>query len=157
MRIGDPIPSVGGATEWLNGSLSETEELTAGRPTLVYFWALSCGICKKNMPGLSELKEAYRPKGLVSVAVHMPRQESDTDTVKVAETLEEFEIGDPCAIDNRHQLKEAFQNEQGWVPVYYLFDADGRLKTRAAGEFGVSILKKALGRMLDSEKAGAAA
>ena len=45
------------------------------------------------------------------------------------------------------QAYAAFQNEQGWVPVYYLFDAEGKLKTRAAGEFGVSVLQTALDKM----------
>ena len=26
----------------------------------------------------------------------------------------------PCAVDNLHQLRDAFQNEQGYVPAYYL-------------------------------------
>ena len=46
--------------------------------------------------------------------------------------IEKFKIDDVCAIDNQHKLKDAFLNEQGWVPVYYLFVAEGKLKSRAA-------------------------
>lgn len=148
MKIGDPIPSFEGATHWFN--LNETkkiEELINGKPTLVYFWAVSCGICKKNLPRLKELKAMYESHGLKVIAVHMPRYESDTDLEKVSDAIEEFSINDPCAIDNLHKLREAFRNDQGWVPVYYLFNHEGKLKTRAAGEFGINILSAALEKL----------
>ena len=77
----------------------------------------------------------------------MPRYEADTDLETVKAAIAEHCIDDVCAIDNQHKLKDAFLNEQGWVPVYYLFDADGKLKTRAAGEFGVGVLTTALEKM----------
>ena len=57
-----------------------------------------------------------------------------------------------CAVDNLHKLKDAFQNEHGWVPVYYLFDSEGKLKSRAAGEFGVGVLTGALEKMFPSAR-----
>ena len=77
----------------------------------------------------------------------MPRYEADTDLEKVKTNIQEHCIDEICAIDNQHKLKDAFLNEQGWVPVYYLFDAEGKLKTRAAGEFGIGVLTKALEKM----------
>ena len=151
MRIGDPRPSFEGATEWLNELEQTAEEYTLGKPTLVYFWATSCGICKENMPKLQELKKRYHDKWLRTVAIHMPRYEADTDIEKVKATIAEHCIDDVCAIDNQHKLKDAFLNEQGWVPVYYLFDADGKLKTRAAGEFGIAVLEQALGKMFPAQ------
>ena len=147
MRIGDQRPSFEGATEWLNELQQTADDYVHGSPTLVYFWATSCGICKENMPKLQELKAKYKDRGLKSVAIHMPRYEADTDLEKVKATITEHCIDDVCAIDNEHKLKDAFLNEQGWVPVYYLFDAEGKLKTRAAGEFGISVLQTALEKM----------
>ena len=147
MRIGDARPSFEGATEWLNELQETADDYVHGRPTLVYFWATSCGICKENMPKLLELKNRYHAAGLRTVAIHMPRYEADTDIEKIKATIAEHCIDDVCAIDNEHKLKDAFLNEQGWVPVYYLFDAEGKLKTRAAGEFGISVLETALEKM----------
>jgi thiol-disulfide isomerase/thioredoxin len=148
MRIGDKIPSFEGATEWLNSSDNfQAENYLQGSPSLVYFWAVSCGICKDNMPKLKELKEKYKNHGLKLLAVHMPRYEADTNIDKVIQTIKEFKIDDVCAVDNLHKLREAFRNEQGWVPVYYLFDAEGKLKTRAAGEYGIGIIASALERI----------
>ena len=157
MRIGDTMPSFEGATEWLNGLQDEAAEAVKNQPSLVYFWATSCGICKQKMPLLNELKEKYAAQGLKTIAVHMPRYEADTNIENVKADIEKYSINDICAVDNKHQLKDAFQNEQGWVPVYYLFDAEGKLKTRAAGEYGVGVLKTALEKMFPAQVAAAAA
>ncbi len=147
MRIGDAMPALDGATTWFNGSLENILEATKGQPTLVHFWAVSCGICKEKMPQLNEMKKKYGELGLQTVAVHMPRYEADTDLDTVNQAIGDNNITEACAVDSLHKVKDAFQNEQGWVPVYYLFDGEGKLKTRAAGEFGVSVLQTALDKM----------
>ncbi len=157
MRIGDPIPSFEGATTWFNGSLENTTEAIKDKPVLVHFWAVSCGICKDKMPQLNDIKKKYGELGLQTIAVHMPRYEADTDLDTVDQAIRDNKITEPTAVDSLHKVKDAFQNEQGWVPVYYLFDAEGKLKTRAAGEFGVSVLQGALDKMFapKAEAAGA--
>jgi thiol-disulfide isomerase/thioredoxin len=151
MRIGDPIPALDGATTWFNGSHEDTLGHIEGKPTLVHFWAVSCGICKDKMPQVHELIRKFEPLGLRSIAVHMPRYEADTDLDTVNQAIKDNNINEPTAVDSLHKLKDAFQNEQGWVPVYYLFDADGKLKTRAAGEFGVGVLQMALEKMFAAQ------
>ena len=155
MRIGDAMPTLDGATTWFNGSYEDTIEQIKGKPTLVHFWAVSCGICKEKMPQLHDLTRKYEELGLQTVAIHMPRYEADTDLDTVNEAMHDNHITEPTAVDSLHKLKDSFQNEQGWVPVYYLFDADGKLKTRAAGEFGVSVLTTALDKMFATEAATA--
>jgi len=153
MRIGDAIPAFEGATDWLNELQETADDYVAGSPTLVYFWATSCGICKENMPKLNELKAKYKDRGLRTVAIHMPRYEADTDLEKVKADIAKHCIDDVCAVDNKHRLRNAFLNEQGWVPVYYLFDADGKLKSRAAGEYGIGVLTGALEKMFAAREA----
>jgi len=157
MRIGDARPSFAGATEWLNELQDTADDYVNGQPTLVYFWSTSCGICKENMPKLRELKAKFKDEGLRTVAIHMPRYEADTDVEAVRAAVAEHCIDDICAIDNKHKLKDAFLNEQGWVPVYYLFDADGKLKSRAAGEFGIGVITGALEKMFTNRAAEAQA
>lgn len=157
MRIGDAIPKFEGATEWLNELQETADDYVKNQPTLVYFWATSCGICKENMPKLNELKAKYKAQGLRTVAIHMPRYEADTDLEKVKATIAEHCIDDVCAVDNKHKLKDAFLNEQGWVPVYYLFDSTGRLKSRSAGEFGIGVITTALDKMFADKAQSATA
>ena len=151
MRIGTPLPSFEGATEWFGGTQAHAEEESKNRPTLVHFWASSCGICKDNLPRVAEWRDQKRDQGLRVVAIHMPRYEADTDVEVVRELISKFNITEPCAVDNEHKLREAFQNDQGFVPAYYLFDAEGKLKSFAAGERGLDMLKSAIERMLATE------
>lgn len=157
MRIGDAMPALDGATTWFNGSQQDVQEHIKGKPTLVHFWAVSCGICKDKMPALQDLQKKYAAFGLQTVAIHMPRYEADTDLDTVNEAMTAHNITEVTAVDSLHKLKDAFQNEQGWVPVYYLFDAEGKLKTRAAGEYGISVLTTALEKMFPAQEAEVAA
>ena len=145
LRTGSPLPEFSGATEWRNGTVSR--ESLLGSPTLIHFWSLSCYICKNNLPRLREWKEKYGPQGLKVIAVHMPREEDETDTTKVEAALELFSITEPCAIDNEHALTQAFGNDQAWVPYYFLFDAEGNLKSRGAGQAAADVLAGALARL----------
>jgi len=151
MRIGTELPSLDGASEWLNPAGSGTADSAPGQATLVHFWAVSCGICKENLPRLAELRDRYQDR-LRLMAVHMPRYPADMDLAAVRAAVEEHRISEPCAIDNRHALRDAFQNTQGWVPAYYLFDHEGKLKSFAAGERGLAMVSAAIERLLDGPR-----
>ena len=147
MRTGTPMPSLEGATAWLNGIASR--EGCRGNPTLVHFWAKSCHVCHDYMPTISLWRDEYGDNGLKVVAIHMPREEADTGIAKVVVTVAEMVMTEPCAIDNQHAIGERFENAL-W-PAYYLFDAEGNLRGRAGGYAGLSMIKGPLGRMLGVE------
>ena len=152
MRIGTPMPLLEGATEWISGSAAEVLKETEGHPVLVHFWSLSCGMCKENLPRVTEWREKYAPVGLRLIAIHMPRYPDDTDVNAVREASTQYDIIDASAIDNEHKLRDAFQNEKGYVPAYYLFDEQHKLKSFAAGEYGTKVMEPALERMLGAAK-----
>ena len=150
MRIGTEMPSLEGATEWLNATGAHAAHEVKGHPTLVHFWSVSCGVCKENLPRVAEWRDRHEADGLRVVAVHMPRYEADTDAEAVRAAVAEYDIKEPCAVDNEHKLRDAFQNEQGYVPAYYLFDAEGKLRSFAAGERGFAMVAASLDRLLPS-------
>lgn len=152
MRIGTPMPSLEGATEWLKGSAGEVLNDVQGHPVLVHFWSVSCGMCKDNLPSVVRWRESYRDAGLRVIAVHMPRYAEDTNVDSVREAVTKYEINDALAVDNQHKLRDAFQNEHGYVPAYYLFDEQHKLKSFAAGEYGVKVIEPAIERMLGTSK-----
>lgn len=153
MRIGTEMPRLNGATEWFGGTQSNAETEVKGQPTLIHFWSLSCGICKDNMPRIAEWRDDLKERGLRVIAVHMPRYESDTDVEAVRDAIAVNAITEPCAVDNEHKLRDAFQNDQGYVPAYYLFDGEGKLRSFAAGERGLDLLKSNLERVLSAHEA----
>lgn len=147
LRIGTEMPELTGATEWLNSEIEKGELI--GSPTLVHFWSVSCYICKNNLPTLRQWKETYGPKGLKFVAIHMPRSEAELDVSKVREAIETFGIDEPCAIDNEHEIGERYETAGLW-PYYFLFDAEGKMKTRSAGNAGLSTVDVALRRLMET-------
>lgn len=144
------MPQLSGATEWFGGTQAHAEADAKGRPTLIHFWSVSCGVCKDNLPRVAQWRDEKRNEGLRVIAIHMPRYEADTDVESVREAITTYQITEPCAIDNEHLLKAAFQNDQGFVPAYYLFDSESKLRSFAAGERGLDMLKAALDRVLAS-------
>lgn len=148
MRIGTEMPRLDGATEWFGATQAHAEAEAKGHPTIVHFWSVSCGICKDNLPRIAQWRDERGEEGLRVIAVHMPRYEADTNVEEVRNAISAFGISEPCAVDNEHKLRDAFQNDQGYVPAYYLFDAEGKLRSFAAGERGLDLLKATLDRIL---------
>jgi len=144
LRIGADMPSFDGATHWFNGTADNNS--LKGKPSIVYFWANSCHICKDNMPALKELK-SLRAGQINVVAVHRPRQESDMDVAEIEKALRVYEIDEPCGVDNTHEVGDRFETGAYW-PYYFLFDAEGKMKSRAAGDVGLAQIEKALDRLL---------
>ena len=62
---------------------------------------------------------------------------------------------EPCAIDNEHKLRDAFGNDRGYVPAYYVFDAEGKMRGFAAGANGLNLVLSALDRALNAAKTAA--
>lgn len=142
LRLGSPMPALSGATEWLNGEPAQAD--LRGAPVLVHFWAVSCHICHENMPTLRKWRDEYGPRGLKLVGIHMPRQEDDMDVAKVREEVKAMDVTEPCAVDNTHAMADAFQNK--FMSAYFLFDREGNLKARTAGDAGLAMLESSLAR-----------
>lgn len=145
MHLHTHLPSLQGATEWINGQ-PELETLQE-KPLLIYFWAVSCHVCHENVPRLNKWREKYVPKGLGMISIHCPRMKSDTDLYQIRAAVQAYEITEPCAVDNLHKIKRAFENEL-W-PAYYLFDQEGNLKRRSAGKNGLSMLEPLVEEMTE--------
>jgi thiol-disulfide isomerase/thioredoxin len=142
LRLGTPMPSLAGVTEWINGE-PRGDELK-GAPVLVHFWAVSCHICHENMPTIVEWRDAYAARGLRVVAIHLPREEADTDVARIREDAERMKLTEPVGVDNAVAVADAFDNR--YVPAYFLFDREGLLRSRSAGDAGLGLLKGALAR-----------
>ncbi|MGM9921635.1 MAG: TlpA family protein disulfide reductase [Bhargavaea sp.] len=147
MKIRTPMPELDGATEWLNGVRTRAD-LVGERPTLIHFWSVSCRLCKDMMPHVRAIQDKYRGR-LNVIAVHMPRSREDTDSVKVRKAAAAHGITEPVFVDSRSKLTAEFGNR--YVPAYYVFDKNGRLRHYHAGEGGMHVLEKRISRLLEDE------
>ena len=155
MKIGTQLPSLEGATEWFNGTQAHAEEEVSGHPTLVHFWSVSCGICKENLPRVAQLRDKKRDQGLRVIGVHMPLYKADLDVEVVRELIGKHGMIEPVAVDHRAKLRDAFQNDEGYVPAYYFFDAEGKLRSYAAGARGFDMVVSAIERVLPAAETAA--
>ncbi|WP_088033577.1 redoxin domain-containing protein [Evansella clarkii] len=144
MKLRTPMPELEGATTWFNGEVSKSD-LMGGKPTLIHFWSISCGLCKEAMPDVNEFRDKYKDK-LNVIAVHMPRSEKDLDLDEIKKVADEHDIVQPIFVDNQHKLTDAFENQ--YVPSYYVFDEEGQLRHFQAGGGGMKMLTKRVNRVL---------
>ena len=145
LRLRTPMPSLEGVSEWINEKPDPAE--LNGSLVLVYFWALSCPVCHENLPKLMKLSNIYGSKGLQVILIHCPRMKADGNTPKVKEVITSMKIMEPCGIDTFHKLKHTFQNDI-W-PAYFLFDRDGKLKRRTAGNSGLVLLEPVIQKLIE--------
>ena len=156
MKIGTQLPSLDGATEWIGATQAHAEAESVGKPTLVHFWSVSCDVCKENLPFVALLRDRKRDQGLRVIGVHLPRYESDLNAEAVRDLVSRYGMTEPTALDHMHKLRDAFQNDEGYVPAYYLFDAEGKLRGSGVGRRGLEVLKPAFERIFAAQETDSA-
>ena len=145
MKIRDEMPELEGATTWLNGEVTK-HILIGDKPTFIHFWSVSCSLCKEAMPKINAVRDLYKDE-LNVIAVHLPRSEADLDVEQVKKVADRYHITQPIFIDHKHKLTDAFNNE--YVPAYYIFDKNGKLRHYQAGGSGLKLLTKRLQRVIN--------
>ena len=125
------MPSLAGATEWLN-SPALTAEALKGKVVVVDFWTYSCINCLRAIPYVRAWAEKYKDQGLVVIGVHAPEFAFERDIANVKKAVGELKISYPVAIDNDYAIWRAFDN-QYW-PAHYFIDAEGRIRHHHFGE-----------------------
>ena len=103
------MPSLGGATGWLNSEPLEPEGLR-GRVVLADFWTLTCINWLRTEPYVRAWSQAYRDDGLVVIGVHTPEFSFEHDIDLVRQANEERGIDYPVAQDNDYEVWNAFDH-----------------------------------------------
>ena len=125
------MPSLGGATGWLNSEPLGPGEL-GGHVVLVNFWTLTCINWLRTEPYVRAWSQAYREDGLIVIGVHTPEFSFEHEIERVRRATEEREIHYPVALDNDYAVWRAFDNH--YWPALYFVDADGVIRDHHFGE-----------------------
>src|SRR3954467_10536521 len=125
------MPSLDGATEWLNSEPLGPAELR-GRVVLVDFWTLTCINWLRTEPYIRAWSQAYRDDGLVVIGVHTPEFSFEHDIDLVRQAVDERGIDYSVAVDNGYAIWSAFANH--YWPALYFVDADGMIRDQHFGE-----------------------
>ncbi len=146
LRMRSPLPSLEGATAWVNGRPSDDE--LRGRPVVVSFWSQSCYLCHDSAELVARWRDTYQARGVAFIAVHQPRSEAELDVEAVTkDALEEMKLTQPVAIDNDHAIVDRFGNQ--FVPAFYVFNRLHELRHFQAGGKGFERIEAAIERVLD--------
>ena len=162
MRVVLQLPPFSGATDWLNlerpnatnhERMEALKRETRGRPTLVHFWSLSSEPATTNLTPIADWRDQRKREGLRVIAVHLPQSEAEKKQSAVRDVVERLNLTEPCALDNEHKLRDAFNEEPDVLPAYFLFDIDGTLRTSSSGADGLDRLEDELDRLLNQLRA----
>jgi thiol-disulfide isomerase/thioredoxin len=143
------MPSLDGATGWLNSDPLDSEELR-GRTVLVNFWTLTCINWLRQEPHVRAWSRAYRDDGLVVVGVHTPEFTFEHDIELVRRAVDVREIDYPVATDNDYAVWSAFANH--YWPALYFVDADGVIRDEHFGEGRYEESERVIQRLLGVDR-----
>lgn len=120
---GKPMPDF--AYPSLSGDTVRLSE-QRGRVVLVNIWATWCPPCRKEMPSMQRLYEAYRDSGFTVLAISI-----DADTIPVRPFVEELELTFPILLDPAISIQDLYGTTG--VPESFVVDSRGRLVLRRLG------------------------
>jgi thiol-disulfide isomerase/thioredoxin len=125
------MPSLDGATAWLNSPPLKSDELR-GNVVLVDFWTYTCINWLRTLPYVRAWAQKYRDHGLVVIGAHTPEFPFEHDLDNVRRAVQEMRVDYPVAVDNDYAVWSAFSNH--YWPALYFIDAEGRIRRHQFGE-----------------------
>ena len=131
LPIEGELPSLGGATEWLN-SPALTAAALRGKVVLIDVWTYTCINWLRTLPYVRAWAEKYKNQGLVVIGVHAPEFAFEKNIDNVRRAAKDMKVNYPIAIDNNYAIWRALKNE--YWPALYFVDARGRIRHHHFGE-----------------------
>jgi thiol-disulfide isomerase/thioredoxin len=143
------MPSLGGATEWINSEPLDPAALR-GQVVVVNFWTLTCINWLRQEPYVRAWSQAYRDDGLIVIGVHTPEFSFEHDIDGVRRATSERAIDYPVAVDNDYAIWGAFANH--YWPALYFVDADGIIRDQHFGEGRYEKSERVIQRLVGVER-----
>ena len=144
-RDAGPLPSLNGATEWLN-SPPLTPAGLRGKVVLVDFLTYTCVNWMRTLPYVRAWDAKYRDQGLVVIGVHTPEFPFERDIENIRWALKDMDVSYPVAVDSGYGVWRAFDNN--YWPAAYVADANGRIRFHHFGEGAYDDIEKVIQRLL---------
>ena len=139
------LPSLGGATEWINTPPLTSEGLR-GKVVLVDFWTYTCANWTRTLPYIRAFAEKYRDQGLVVIGAHTPEFPFEHDVENIRWYSKTMDVNYPIAVDSDYGIWRAFDNN--YWPAVYIADADGRIRYHHFGEAAYDEQERVIQRLL---------
>ena len=128
---GSAAPELRGITGWINSEPLTLASLR-GSVVLLEIWTFGCINCARTIPGLREIYERYRDRGVEIVGVHTPEFDFERDPQNVLEACARLGVTWPVALDENYETWKAYGNR--YWPHVYLIDKEGYVRADFVGE-----------------------
>ena len=145
------LPSLGGATEWLN-SPPLTGAGLRGRVVLIDIWTYTCINWLRTLPYVRAWAEKYKNQGLVVIGVHDPEFAFERSIDNVRRAAKDMRVDYPIAIDNDYAIWRALKNE--YWPALYVVDVQGHIRHHHFGEGEYEQSERVIQQLLSEAGAG---
>ncbi|MBU1396738.1 MAG: TlpA family protein disulfide reductase [Gammaproteobacteria bacterium] len=99
-----------------------------GKMVLINFWATWCPPCRREMPSMERLSQAFKSKPFVVLAVNVGE---DADTIEAFTSQLDTTLTFPILLDTRSQGMRAWK--VAGLPTTFLVDRQGRIVASAIG------------------------
>jgi TolA-binding protein len=108
------------------------EPVTYGsRLTLLSFWSVWCPHCRRNIPKMERLREAYEKEGVSLIGVTRVAQGQGVD--KIREYVDGHPMGYPTAVDEEGKTSKEMAVKN--IPCVVAVDSQGRIRWHGHPDF----------------------
>jgi thiol-disulfide isomerase/thioredoxin len=127
-----------------------SNESIKGSVTVLDFFAVNCGFCKKQIPRVEPIRAEYADKGVrfINVSQKMGSKEYTQD--EVVDTMKQLGFRGELALDHTNTVGQAFQ--ASGFPTMVILDKEGKVAVTNVGNIGD--LEDRMKKQLDALVAG---
>ena len=139
-----PKPAPALKLKGLDGAIHDLAQLK-GHVVLINFWATWCPPCRREMPSMERLSQAFKGEAFSVLAVDVGE---NPDVIESFTSQLDTTLAFPILLDQNSQAMQAWK--VAGLPTTYLVDTKGRIVVSAIGgrEFDHPEMVRAIRRLL---------
>lgn len=113
-----------------------------GKVVILDFWATWCAPCRKGIPDLVDLKNAYKAKGVEVIGISL---DQDNTIADVKPFVKEYKINYPVVFGNMDVVQK-YGNIQA-IPTTFIINKEGKISATYQGLVDKSVFETHLNKL----------